>query len=429
MAKYLKPSQMHRHIRQQKSDIERQPPLIYAGGQVSFRSEKDLEKFLVENLQEFFPELEILDSQVTLSNQRIDILALHRETRQGFILELKNEEDRGIVPQLTRYRKALVTQQPFSDRLDYQQPIQMIAIAPSFHDDNRTDRESSKFEDHIHLIPYYIQNHSGQVCYLILNQKMHRIPWPIAGLINPDNSPSLEEIENSLLWETQQALMSLGKRQWQRDFIPIRATFLLQHKCKEFIADNCQSFLYASGTGETHKRLAEVICNSGDPSLYLWLPCHHKQPAANQWGRFCLWMQPGTNPFDPNSPVEYIIYCPNGKPKPSDRPQNRFDRKYARSGMVKWSPTQDYLSFLKDHTYFYLLCHLFPTANLRTQIVAYSHKQTPAPTHLGWYLDLALRLWNYRVLGKNFLETEPRFQQEATLTCNSVPTCDSVPQP
>lgn len=413
MVKYLKHSQMHLQAWQKKDDIVTEPTLIYAGGQVSFRSEKDLETFLVENLKEFFPELEILDNQVTLDNQRIDILALHRETRQGFILELKNEEDRGIVPQLTRYRKALVTQQPFSDRLDYQQPIQMIAIAPSFHADNYTDRESSKFEDQIQLIPYYIQNHNEQTCHLILNQKLHYIPWQIAGLINPDNVLSLEEVEKSLLWETQQALMALGTRQWQRDFIPLRSSFLLQHKCKEFIAENYKSFLYASGTGETHKRLAEVIGSFEDSHLYLWLPCHHKQPSASQWDRFCLLMQPGMSPFREDSIVEFIIYCPKDKPKPSDRPEKRFDRKYARSGMVKWSFTQDYLSYLKDHTYFNLLVHLFPTENLRTQILTYRNDRTQAPTHLGWYIDLALRLWNYRVLGKNFLEVEPRFQREA----------------
>lgn len=413
MVKYLKPSQMHLQAWQKKDDIATEPTLIYAGGQVSFRSEKDLETFLVENLKEFFPELEILDNQVTLENQRIDILALHRETRQGFILELKNEEDRGIVPQLTRYRKALITQQPFSDRLDYQQPIQMIAIAPSFHVDNHTDRESSKFEDQIHLIPYYIQNNNGQICHLILNQKLHYIPWSITGFSTPDNALSLEEVEKSLLWETQQALMAIGTRQWQRDFIPLRASFLLQHKCKEFIAENCKGFLYASGTGETHKRLAEVIGNSTDSNLYLWLPCYHKQPSANQWGRFCLLMQPGMSPFREDSIVEFIVYCPTGKPKPSDRPQKHFDRKYARSGMVKWSFTQDYLSYLKEHTYFNLLVHLFPTQDLKNSIIRYGQDRSQAPTHLGWYIDLALRLWNYRVLGKSFLEIEPRFQQEA----------------
>lgn len=63
------------------------------------------------------------------------------------VIELKNEEDRSLVSQLTRYRKAILTEQPFAEKIDYSLPVKLIAIAPIFHPDNYIDKEASKFED------------------------------------------------------------------------------------------------------------------------------------------------------------------------------------------------------------------------------------------------------------------------------------------
>lgn len=57
------------------------------------------------------------------------------------MLELKNSEDRYIVQQLTRYYDALLEEKPFQGQIDYEQPVQLVAIAPSFHKDNLTDRK------------------------------------------------------------------------------------------------------------------------------------------------------------------------------------------------------------------------------------------------------------------------------------------------
>lgn len=57
------------------------------------------------------------------------------------VLELKNGEDRYIVQQLTRYYDALREEKPFNEKIDYEQPIVLIAITPSFHKDNFTDRK------------------------------------------------------------------------------------------------------------------------------------------------------------------------------------------------------------------------------------------------------------------------------------------------
>ncbi|MCU0547674.1 MAG: hypothetical protein MUE44_36870 [Oscillatoriaceae cyanobacterium Prado104] len=42
---------------------------------------------------------------------------------------------------LTRYYHALLESKPFADRVNYDRPVHLIAIAPKFHRDNFTDRK------------------------------------------------------------------------------------------------------------------------------------------------------------------------------------------------------------------------------------------------------------------------------------------------
>ena len=63
------------------------------------------------------------------------------ENKRLVVLELKNGEDRYVVQQLTRYYDALLEHKPFADRVDYDRPVRLIAIAPKFHRDNFTDRK------------------------------------------------------------------------------------------------------------------------------------------------------------------------------------------------------------------------------------------------------------------------------------------------
>jgi hypothetical protein len=55
------------------------------------------------------------------------------------IIELKNVEDRYVVQQLTRYYHALKSERSLAKEIDYQQPVRLIAIAPSFHQDTEID--------------------------------------------------------------------------------------------------------------------------------------------------------------------------------------------------------------------------------------------------------------------------------------------------
>lgn len=93
-----------------------------------FRSEFDLEAFLWSALEPLLT-LKPLDRQYGVNGQICDILAIS-SSGQLVVLELKNVEDRYVVPQLTRYYTLLYQTQPWSDQVDYSQPIRLVAIAP-----------------------------------------------------------------------------------------------------------------------------------------------------------------------------------------------------------------------------------------------------------------------------------------------------------
>ncbi|MGB3513772.1 MAG: endonuclease NucS domain-containing protein [Microcoleaceae cyanobacterium] len=113
--------------------------LIKSASGREFATEEILENFLYEHL-EILLGLRVLDRQYIVNSQRCDILAVDSQ-KKLVVLELKNIEDRGIVQQLTRYYDALLDEQPFSDKVDYRQPVRLIAITPNFHRDNFTDRK------------------------------------------------------------------------------------------------------------------------------------------------------------------------------------------------------------------------------------------------------------------------------------------------
>lgn len=104
-----------------------------------FTSELALEGFIWERLEKLL-QLKPFQRQSAVMGEICDILALTPE-RQLVILELKNTEDRYIIQQLTRYYANVLEEQPFSDRIDYEQPIRLIAIAPTFHRHNYIDRQ------------------------------------------------------------------------------------------------------------------------------------------------------------------------------------------------------------------------------------------------------------------------------------------------
>lgn len=101
-----------------------------------------MEDFIWNNLKRLF-RLTPIRRQHHASGNYCDILAVS-ETGSIAIIELKNSEDRYVVQQITRYYNELLVQKPYSDKIDYKQPIDLIVISPNFHKDNFTDKRYSK---------------------------------------------------------------------------------------------------------------------------------------------------------------------------------------------------------------------------------------------------------------------------------------------
>lgn len=107
-----------------------------------FQNELYLENFVSETIEPLL-NLRQLARQYYLNNQVCDLLAVTQEC-QLVIVELKNMEDRYIIQQLTRYYEAVREHQPFTEEVNYQLPIRLIAIATQLHQHNLIDRKYSQ---------------------------------------------------------------------------------------------------------------------------------------------------------------------------------------------------------------------------------------------------------------------------------------------
>lgn len=94
-----------------------------------FASEQALEEFVWHHLDDLL-QVRPFQRQLSVMGEVCDILALTAD-RQLVIIELKNTEYRHVVQQLTRYYSNLLSKRPFSEAIDYDKPVRLIAIARS----------------------------------------------------------------------------------------------------------------------------------------------------------------------------------------------------------------------------------------------------------------------------------------------------------
>ena len=130
--------------------------LRQTGSGWQFENEARLEDFLQRQLKALLG-LRLLAQQHTINGQVCDLIAVS-DTGQLVILELKNQEDRYITQQLTRYFDAILKVKPFETVADYTQPIRLLAIAPGFHRDNFIDRKYSQLKIEF-LMFHVVQSH------------------------------------------------------------------------------------------------------------------------------------------------------------------------------------------------------------------------------------------------------------------------------
>jgi RecB family endonuclease NucS len=243
-----------------------------------FVAEADLEDFVWANLKQFLG-LTSLKRQYFVNGQYCDILALGKN-QQLVVLELKNVEDRYIVQQLTRYYHALQEEKPFADKVDYQKPIELIAITPNFHRDNFTDR----IYNHLSIRFFEFSVLADGISYFLElkdldNQKFFKIeipyhnknsnediPPPPRGLINRLANCSPEDKEGIL--NIRKKILSFDKRMQE--------------------ISSPASLKYGNGNSKNSKFCAEIYFDSkGFPFLFLWLGL--KNNTSERIGRGRIW--------------------------------------------------------------------------------------------------------------------------------------------
>ena len=242
-----------------------------------FHNEETLEDFLYLHLSEALG-LKGLTRQYIVQSQRCDILATD-STHRLIIIELKNTEDRGIVQQLTRYYHALSEEKPFADQINYNLPVHLIAIAPSFHRDSFTDRKYHRLN--FQFLDFTIEQKATQF-YLNLkdvdSQHIRQIAIPhqepAKGYL-----PAIPNIFSKILKNCT--------ADQQEKILEIRQKILMFDKRMQ---ENTVSgsILYGNGNGKTSKYCAEFTADKdGKFLLFLWIPlkCGH----SDQIRRALIW--------------------------------------------------------------------------------------------------------------------------------------------
>jgi hypothetical protein len=126
-----------------------------------FESESVLEDFAWDNLNALF-KVTPLRRQHHVNGNYCDILAVG-EKGNLVIIELKNDEDRYVVQQITRYYHQLIQEKPYQDKVDYQQAIELLVVSPYFHSDNLTDRLYHKLN--IDFVQFSLANIDGEIIF------------------------------------------------------------------------------------------------------------------------------------------------------------------------------------------------------------------------------------------------------------------------
>lgn len=126
-----------------------------------FENESVLEDFVWDNLNALFNAAP-LRRQHHVNGNYCDILAVG-EKGNLVIVELKNDEDRYVVQQITRYYHQLIQEKPYQDKVDYQQPIELLVVSPYFHADNLTDRIYHKLK--IDFVQFSLTDIDGEIIF------------------------------------------------------------------------------------------------------------------------------------------------------------------------------------------------------------------------------------------------------------------------
>jgi RecB family endonuclease NucS len=243
-----------------------------------FVSEEAVEDFVEAHLESLLG-LTVIKRQFTVNEQRCDIIAVD-ENKQLVVVELKNGEDRYIVQQLTRYYHALLEHKPFAEQVNYDFPVRLVAIAPSFHRDSFTDRKYN------HLLLQFLEFAivpDGDNLYFSLKDvdtgHTSQVKITYQERESTENIPSPPK---ALL-----KLLSKYDLIQQQEILKIRHKLLSFDKRMEEVV-SAGSIKYGNGNSKTSKFCAELCSDSkGNLILFLWLPL--KDLTSKTIGRARIW--------------------------------------------------------------------------------------------------------------------------------------------
>lgn len=267
-----------------------------------FASEEALEDFVEAHLETLLG-LTIVKRQYTVSEQRCDIIAVD-DDRSLTVLELKNGEDRYIVQQLTRYYHALLESKPFADRVNYDRPVRLIAIAPSFHRDNFTDRKYNQLilqflefaivpqgeNLHLHLKDVDTGHISrDEITYQAI-QSTGKIPSP---------PKELRNLLKKFIDDEQQVILIIREKFLKFD------TQMQEIICSKSI-----------GYGKGKSKLCAQICVDRRvekgyirPTLMLWLPLSPWSDNCKRVGRMAIYNRKRNDALSLSKIDEYSYLC------------------------------------------------------------------------------------------------------------------------
>ena len=250
-----------------------------------FSSEQALENFVWEHLEALL-QLLPFQRQYAVRGEICDILARTTD-HQLVIIELKNTEDRYLVPQLTRYYANLLEAHPFAESIDYQHPIRLIAIAPSFHRHNFIDRRYSRlrFEFIQHRVHKAEAEFWFELSFDSPDPESVRLPIPYQAIA--DGDPRLEVGDIPEILVQWLSACSVGE---QQALLAARQQILSFHpRLQERVGTTRIQY----GAGQT--QLCAELCvekSRQRPILFLWLPLPSAR-RGERMGRLRIWTQDG----------------------------------------------------------------------------------------------------------------------------------------
>jgi RecB family endonuclease NucS len=264
-----------------------------------FSSEIALEDFIWGNLG-YLLQLKPFQRQYGVMGEVCDILALTDE-QQLVILELKNTEDRYVVQQLTRYYANLLEEKPFPEIINYEKPIGLIAIAPTFHRHNYIDRQYSRLSFEfieakvIQTDQFYLELHREDATVEVVKAAL-----PFQELEFAEQPGDLPEVPEQLMkW------LGGASAADQQAILAARQQILAFHpRMQEIVSKSSIQY----GTGKT-KLCAEAVFQRSRQQLilFLWLPLPNSIVTLNRTeriGRLRLWTTGST--------VTHVGHIPEG---------------------------------------------------------------------------------------------------------------------